>query len=392
MSIEIIDGVGTTNHVTSDQIGLSQAATITGDTVILNTGEKLGYELVSNNQVNIKDGIFMIQGKRGWIAPGDVEECIIETGNAGQFRNDLICIKYEKETSSRVETFSLEVVRGTPGAAAIDPTVTTGDINGGALLHYEPIYRVKLNGINITAVELLVKDISSIKDLENKADELSAQNSDLAQSLSGVSGDVSSLQQSLADVWKVIYPVGSIYMSTNNANPSTFWGGTWIAWGSGRVPVGVNTSDSNFNAVEKAGGAASVSLAHSHTVASHYHSTGGHTLTVNEIPAHGHSFSGSTDTQGNHMHMYRDYWSCASQEGAAQCVAANSDTDASPGAHTKESGSHVHNFSGTTGNSGGGRAHNHGNTGVASPGTNSKLGATSVLQPYITCYMWKRTA
>ena len=172
MSVEIIDGVGTTNHVTSDQIGLSQAATITEDTVILNIGEKLGYELVSNNQVNIKDGIFMIQGKRGWIAPGDVEECMIETGNAGQFRNDLICIKYEKETSSRVETFSFEVVRGTPGAVAIDPTVTTGDINGGALLHYEPIYRVKLDGISIMAVEFLAKDILSVQNLETNIGDL----------------------------------------------------------------------------------------------------------------------------------------------------------------------------------------------------------------------------
>lgn len=53
----------------------------------------------------------------------------------------------------------------------------------------------------------------------------------------------------------MFYPVGSIYMSAVSTNPSNFMGGTWVAWGSGRVPVGINTSDSDFNTVEKTGGA-----------------------------------------------------------------------------------------------------------------------------------------
>lgn len=53
----------------------------------------------------------------------------------------------------------------------------------------------------------------------------------------------------------MFYPIGSIYMSTSSTNPSDFMGGTWVAWGNGRVPVGINTSDSDFNTVEKTGGA-----------------------------------------------------------------------------------------------------------------------------------------
>ena len=30
-------------------------------------------------------------------------------------------------------------------------------------------------------------------------------------------------------------------------------GGTWVSWGSGRVPVGVNTNDSDFKTVERTG-------------------------------------------------------------------------------------------------------------------------------------------
>lgn len=51
-----------------------------------------------------------------------------------------------------------------------------------------------------------------------------------------------------------VYPVGSIYMSVKATNPGTLFGGTWVAWGKGRVPVGINTSDSDFKTVEKTGG------------------------------------------------------------------------------------------------------------------------------------------
>lgn len=54
-----------------------------------------------------------------------------------------------------------------------------------------------------------------------------------------------------------IYPVGSIYMSATldtAAKVQNALGGTWTAWGAGRVPVGVDTSDDNFNTVGKTGG------------------------------------------------------------------------------------------------------------------------------------------
>ena len=105
------------------------------------------------------------------------------------------------------------------------------------------------------------------------------------------------------------HPVGEIYLSTDSRNPGTLYGGTWEAWGSGRVPIGVNASDSDFSAAEKTGGAKTVNLAHSHTVNghthtishthsishthtvnSHSHTTSGHALTTNEMPRHNHSF------------------------------------------------------------------------------------------------------
>jgi hypothetical protein len=74
-----------------------------------------------------------------------------------------------------------------------------------------------------------------------------------------------------------IYPVGSIYMNaTSSTNPATLIGfGTWIAFGAGRVPVGIDSSDTDFDTAEETGGAKT------------------HTLTVDEIPAHTHSVPNS---------------------------------------------------------------------------------------------------
>lgn len=84
-------------------------------------------------------------------------------------------------------------------------------------------------------------------------------------------------------VWKTPgneLPVGSIYTSTTTTNPSVTLGyGRWVAFGAGRVPVGQNTSDANFNSMEEIGGAKT------------------HTLTENEMPSHNHSISYHSQSQ-----------------------------------------------------------------------------------------------
>ena len=129
---------------------------------------------------------------------------------------------------------------------------------------------------------------------------------------------------SLSAVVELIYPVGSIYMSVNSVNPSTFLGGTWEAWGSGRVPVGVDSTDTNFATVEQTGGEST------------------HTLTTEEIPEHNHTVYARSVYSGTGSYI-------------ALCNKDNSST------------------SYKSASAGGGKAHNN-------------------LQPYITCYMWKRTA
>lgn len=161
--------------------------------------------------------------------------------------------------------------------------------------------------------------------------------------------------KSVADI---VYPIGSIYLSVNNINPGTIFGGTWVSWGSGQVPVGVNTSVSQFATVEQTGGEIT------------------HTLTTAEMPSHDHSISGgacTTGSGGSHNHTYGVTVHPAvgftlGPNGYSTVTGDNQNTS-SNGNHSHSVPNHAHDI----GNTGGGQAHNN-------------------LQPYITCYMWKRTA
>ena len=85
-----------------------------------------------------------------------------------------------------------------------------------------------------------------------------------------------------------IYPVGAIYMSTVNVDPSVLFGGVWERWGNGRVPVGVSENETEFAVVEKKGGEIK------------------HNLTLQEIPSHDHGiigFGSNVTPTGNVSHI-----------------------------------------------------------------------------------------
>lgn len=157
---------------------------------------------------------------------------------------------------------------------------------------------------------------------------------------------------------KTMYPVGSIYMSVNATNPSAYFGGTWVAWGAGRVPVGINTADGNFNTVEKAGGAATVALS------------------AAQMPAHTHGAGTLKNaSNGAHTHNLQNQKAAWGVDGGGNrvLVDATSGYTAVTNKKTTSAGGHAHTISGATASAGSGSAHSN-------------------LQPYIVCYMWKRTA
>ena len=133
----------------------------------------------------------------------------------------------------------------------------------------------------------------------------------------------------------VVYPVGAIFTTvTAYANSaavvSAIGGTTWVAFGAGKVLVGLDSGDADFDTVEETGGA----------------KTDAHTLSIAEMPSHTHTIHDTNHTQ----------------------TPDSTDTTAS------EYGQYGAT-SGTSAATGGGGAHTH-----------------DIVQPYIVVYMWKRTA
>lgn len=149
-------------------------------------------------------------------------------------------------------------------------------------------------------------------------------------------------------VFDMVYPIGSIYLGVNNVNPSTLFGGTWVSFGVGRTLVGVDTSQTEFNAVEKTGGNKYLQL-------------------------HSHTFSGTTSSSGSHSHTGNTLEVAMKTTAYTRDCARNinSSADVYGVTITNTAGEHTHTYSGTTSDTGNGNSGN--------------------LQPYITCYMWKRT-
>lgn len=176
-----------------------------------------------------------------------------------------------------------------------------------------------------------------------------------------------------------LWPVGSIYISVNNANPASFFGGSWTAFATGRTIVGVDTSQGEFNAVEKSGGHKELQ-SHAHGLNNHVHSLNNHTHTV---PNHVHTMQGA----GKHYH-YLGINKDAVQKGTSYNKPNNFESGStSYKSNTTGNHSHTMNSSGTCTTGG-----NSGNTGGNSGNTTSAGGGNAGnLQPYITVYMWKRT-
>lgn len=130
-----------------------------------------------------------------------------------------------------------------------------------------------------------------------------------------------------------VYPVGSIYLSVNNTSPEEFLGGTWVTFAPGQVLVGVNPIAELTGRYSNPNG----------VLESNPGKTGGQRevkLTIGQIPAHSHNI---TYVDGQSGPSNNPQGGTGSTAGTAETTSI-----------------------------GGGESHTN-------------------LQPYITCYMWKRT-
>lgn len=165
MALELVTGYWGQQHVTAEQDADLNAGIIGREPCILRVGENMRAEAVTANKVRIFDGIFVGYGRVCSIEEGAYEDVEIENGTAGLLRNDMIVIKYVKDEATGIEGASLAVLKGQTGETATDPTPNNQDIRAGAFESEMPLYRVRLNGLAIEAVERICEMPRTIKDL-----------------------------------------------------------------------------------------------------------------------------------------------------------------------------------------------------------------------------------
>lgn len=131
-------------------------------------GQACKATVLSNNKVRIADGVLCVDGHMARIPYGEYEDCEIMNGQSGKNRNDIIVAKFETTGTGGIDTMTCEVIQGTAGETAVDPELTQDDIYAGGKVREYPLYRVKIEGLSITAVEQMFRIIPSNKDLSNK--------------------------------------------------------------------------------------------------------------------------------------------------------------------------------------------------------------------------------
>lgn len=146
-------------------------------------------------------------------------------------------------------------------------------------------------------------------------------------------------------IFDLIYPIGSIYLSTIGTDPSVYFFGVWQRWGQGRMVVGVNEGDGDFNWSEKAGG--NKNHRHEFRVAMHWY----YGSAVGE---------GVYNSTGAYRFSDNQYDGWARDVGSINAPLNNNETTATRTVSA---------------------------AGKWSKGDTSE---SSNLPPYITCYMWKR--
>lgn len=164
----LITGYAGTPHVTAAQQGACNAGMYGSGKYVFDTGNQFAYEIISNNLIKVRDGYAMNQGRLMGIDNTLYEELIIDNGLQGVKRVDLICMKYTKNAETGIENVEMVVVKGTSGDNYIDPSIVSGDILAGAAEDDFPLYRVKIDGINIVAVEPLFHIMVPAKKIMDK--------------------------------------------------------------------------------------------------------------------------------------------------------------------------------------------------------------------------------
>ena len=167
--MDIITGYLGEPHITAEQDRDINIGIVGDGSYVMPTGQRLEAEVSSNNEVRIRDGVIMHQGCAASIKKNTYDPVTIINGSQGMKRIDLIVARYERNVETGVETISLVALQGTPTEGSpVTPEYTEGDIQSGDTVADMPLYKVQIDGLNITGLEKVFEEIESLRALNSK--------------------------------------------------------------------------------------------------------------------------------------------------------------------------------------------------------------------------------
>lgn len=165
MTMNLITGRAGAPHITSSDQGAMQAGLVGNGNYLLqgSDGKFPAVTMQSANKALIPVLNLVIEGRYARVTAA--ETVTIESGVTGQNRNDLICVKYTRD-SHNIETIALAVLKGTAtSGTAADPTVPSGSILNNSGTVWIPIARIPISGITAGTPVMLVKQLPPMSQL-----------------------------------------------------------------------------------------------------------------------------------------------------------------------------------------------------------------------------------
>lgn len=140
-------------HITPLMDAMWHRGIVETENCIFDSFEKFEADIASNNEIRIRSGAGMLQGRFFCIEPGTYDSAAIANGTQGEKRTDLIVARWTVDASSETEDVEIKVLQGAPTTGTpVAPDYTGGDLDGGELIADMPLYEVNLNGITIENV------------------------------------------------------------------------------------------------------------------------------------------------------------------------------------------------------------------------------------------------
>lgn len=173
--MEIITGFTGAKHVRSEQDRDINIGTFGEESYVLQTGMKMAAEVSSNNEIKIRDGVIMHQGCAASIKKNTYDSVTIVNGSQGMKRIDLIVARYQRNQDDGKEFMRFVAIQGTPAESnPAVPSHITGDIQSGDAVADMPMYKIIIDGLNITEVQKVYSEAPNITELNRKLDQESS--------------------------------------------------------------------------------------------------------------------------------------------------------------------------------------------------------------------------